>query len=189
MAMALVLAVVGGAQAVDDASVLPGLDVTETVDRLTAQHGFDCDSKEFEEGFRIELRNMVGRRLELVNEDAEGAVRSAHPVVPLRMILEWKKDGRKKGRLILQGFREPPEWDHGSNASPVAFNSTIRTLLFGKGGGPDDVISSIDVSVAFLQSDDYGPDDLVRYVSYRPYKGARDYRWRDVGTRRIWQMC
>ena len=43
MAMALVLAVVGGA--VDDASVLPGLDVTETVERLTEQHGFSCDSK------------------------------------------------------------------------------------------------------------------------------------------------
>ena len=49
-------------------------------------------------------------------------------------------------------------------------HSTIRTLLFSKGGGPDDVISSIDVSVAFLQSDDYGPDDPVRYVSC-PIKG------------------
>jgi len=29
------------------------------------------------------------------------------------MILEAKSDGRKKGRLILQGFREPRSWDRG----------------------------------------------------------------------------
>ena len=28
--------------------------------------------------------------------------------------------------LILQGFREPLEWDEGSVASPVAFASTLR---------------------------------------------------------------
>ena len=38
----------------------------------------------------------------------------------MRPQLEAKKDSRNKMRLLLQGFKEPPEWDEGSNASPVA---------------------------------------------------------------------
>ena len=37
------------------------------------------------------------------------------------------------------------------------------------------LLSSIDVSVAFLQSEEYGPDETPRYVSYRPYAGAREF--------------
>lgn len=43
---------------------------------------------------------------------------------------------------------------------------------------PGDVLSSIDVSVAFLQSDEYGPDDPVRYVSYKPYKDGKVHVFR-----------
>ena len=103
-----------------------------------------------------------------------------HKVVPLRMILEAKKDGRKKARLILQGFREPVEWDVDSNVSPVAHPSTIRSLIF-MSGEESDVLSSIDVSVAFLQSDRYGPGDPDRYVSYRPYKDGPQYVCRLLG--------
>ena len=42
-------------------------------------------------------------------------------------------------------------------------------------GEPGDVMSSIGVSVAFLQSDLYGSNDKPRYVSYRPYSGSVDY--------------
>ena len=90
------------------------------------------------------------------------------------MLLEAKKDGRRKARLILQGFKEPKSWDVDSNASPVAFPSTIKSLLF-MGGEADDIISSIDISVAFLQSREYGPDDPPRYVTYRPYSGGKEY--------------
>jgi hypothetical protein len=61
-------------------------------------------------------------------------------------------DGRKKARLVLQGFKEPEEWDLRSNVSPVAFPSTIKTLIY-KSGPAEDVISMIDVSVTFLQAD------------------------------------
>ena len=43
------------------------------------------------------------------------------------------------------------------------------------GGEETDVLSSIDVSVAFLQSELYGPEETPRYVSYRHYAGAREY--------------
>ena len=42
------------------------------------------------------------------------------------------------------------------------------------GGEKADVLCSIDVSVAFLQSAEYGPDETPRYVSYRLYAGARE---------------
>jgi len=32
--------------------------------------------------------------------------------------LEDKRDGRRKGRLVLQGFKEPAEWDVESNEAP-----------------------------------------------------------------------
>ena len=160
--------------------VLPGLDVTAAVSKLVEMHGFDCESSDFEKGYVTELTNMCGRRLELVDKREVDRVRAAYPVVPMRMILEWKKDGRKKGRLVLQGFREPAEWDIKSNASPVAFASTIRTLLFST-GRPGDVISSIDVSVAFLQADEYLEGETPRYVSYRPYKGSEEYVFRLKG--------
>ena len=78
----------------------------------------------------------------------------------------------RKARLVLQGFKEPREWDTGSNVSPVAYPSTVRSLVF-MGGEETDVLSSIDVSVAFLQSELYGPDETPRYVSYKSYAGAR----------------
>jgi hypothetical protein len=90
------------------------------------------------------------------------------------MLLEAKKDGRRKARLILQGVKEPREWDLDSNVSPVANTIAIRSLAF-CGGSSGDVLSSIDVSVAFLQSIEYGEDEPLRYVSYKPYKEAREY--------------
>ena len=96
------------------------------------------------------------------------------------MLLEAKKDGRRKARLILQGFREPTEWDLDSNVSPVCCPSVIRSLLF-MSGRAGDVISSIDVSVAFLQSELYGPDEQPRYVSYKPYSGGLEYLFRLLG--------
>ena len=59
-------------------------------------------------------------------------------------------------------------------------------------GAPDDVISSVDVSTAFLQADEFGPDEPDRYVAYAPYKGATPiikrlkgpvYGQRTAGTR------
>ena len=78
-------------------------------------------------------------------------MRQTSPIVSMRMLLGVKKDGSRKARLILQGFKEPREWDLGSNVSPVAYPSSVRSLVF-MGGEKTDVLSSIDVSVAFLQT-------------------------------------
>ena len=175
LAVALMMSVAMGA--VDGVCPLEGLDVSETVSRLASKQGIEIDPSEFEVGYCTELNHMMNRRLDLVPESEVYLVRSNNSIVPMRMILEAKKDGRRKARLVLQGFREPPEWDTKSNASPVAFPSTVRSLLF-KSGSSEDVISSIDVSVAFLQTEEYGPEEAPRYVSYKPYAGSREYVFR-----------
>ena len=91
--------------------------------------------------------------------------------IPMRMLLDTKRDGRLKARLVALGYREPKEWDTMSNSSPVADLSSIRTLIY-KAGDPNDVLSSIDVSVAFLQANPYHEDDVKRYVSYKPYSSS-----------------
>ena len=113
-------------------------------------------------GYRKELDEVTRRRLTpLVSSEVTAQVKSQ--AVKLRMVLEKKRDGRFKGRLILQGFREPKSWDGGRIDSPVASLSSIRSLLF-MSGKKGDIISSIDVSVAFLQSIEYDETDFKRYV-------------------------
>jgi hypothetical protein len=59
---------------------------------------------------------MLDKRLELSSDPAEAArIMVSEPVVSLRMQLELKKDERRKARLLLQGFKEPEEWDLVSN--------------------------------------------------------------------------
>ena len=82
------------------------------------------------------------------------------------MLLSVKRDGRRRGRLVLQGFSQPTEWDEGRSVdSPVAYQTTLRMLM--ARNGPGDVVSQRDVLVAFLQSTAYGPDERKRYCSYR----------------------
>ena len=165
----------------DIKAILPGLDVGRAVENLMFRQSVEGSAEKFAEGIVTELSHMLDKRLELIS-DPELAARlmKSEPVVSLRMQLEAKKDGRSKARLLLQGFKEPAEWDLRSNVSPVVFPSTIKTLLF-RAGPAEDVISSIDVSVAFLQADRYGPDEKPRYVSYRAYPGGPMYMFKLLG--------
>ena len=138
-------------------------------------------AEKFGDGIVTELEHMLDKRLEFIDDANEAArIMVTESVVSLRMQLEAKKDGRSKARLLLQGFKEPEEWDLRSNVSPVAYPSAIKTLIF-KAGPAEDVISSIDVSVAFLQADRYGPDEKPRYVSYKPYPGGPVYVFKLLG--------
>jgi hypothetical protein len=166
---------------VGSVSPLPGLDVRRAVDRLARRQGLECDPSEFDSPYLSELAHMMDRRFELLSpSQCEELGRLGTPVVPLRMILKTKKDSVNKARLVLQGFREPREWDVSSNVSPVAHPSTIKSLIFMK-GEEGDILSSIDVSVAFLQATEYGPDETPRYVSYDPYGDGSKYIFRLKG--------
>jgi hypothetical protein len=135
---------------------------------------------EFVLGYEKELQHMIDRRLRVLSPDGAVRLRAHSPVVSMRMLLGVKKEGRRKARQALQGFEEPEKWDTGSHVSPAAYPSTIRSLVF-MGGEKTDVLNSIDVSVAFLQSEMYGPDEIPTYVSYRPYAGAREYVFQPRG--------
>ena len=144
---------------VDDCEVL------KAVEHLTRKQKLEGIAAEFLPGYKTEIQQMLRRRLRLLGRSEATRVSREYSLGKLRMLLELKRDGRRKARLILHGFREPMEWDEGSVASPVAFASTLRMLLF-TAGPRSDVISVNDVSVAFLQSDPYPEDQTPRYVSY-----------------------
>ena len=161
--------------------VLPGLDLEQATEILMRRQNLEGSAEKFGDGINTELEHMLDKRLELIDNPKEAArIMVTESVVSLRMQLEAKKDGRSKARLLLQGFKEPAEWDLRSNVSPVAYPSAIKTLIF-KAGPASDVISSIDVSVAFLQADRYGPDEKPRYVSYKPYPGGPVYVFKLLG--------
>ena len=80
--------------------------------------------------------------------DAEEMTEALKSAVPIRMNLEAKRDGRKKGRLIVQGFKEMLKFLRGQTDSPVANLSTIRSLLFlGVGRGDYHIIDRSHISL------------------------------------------
>jgi hypothetical protein len=152
----------------------------EAVSRLMLKQGLEGTADSFLPGYKKEISEMLKRRLRLLGPSEAKSVRLANNLGRLRMILELKRDDRRKARLILQGFREPVEWDEGSVASPVAYPSSIRTFLF-HSGPRTDVISTNDVSVAFLQSDPYSLDQAPRYVAYKAYRESIEWIFQLLG--------
>ena len=72
---------------------------------------------------------------------------------------------------------EPKSWKQGvSTDSPTIMASSARQMVatgLEPGDDPeDDCISVGDVAKAFLKGEAYGPDERVRYVKYKAYKGA-----------------
>ena len=153
----------------------PGLldkdDAFKAIAQLQRQQRVSGSAADWLPGYLTELEAVGKLRLRELPPEQAAVVRRTHLVPKLRMILEEKRDGRRKGRLILQGFAEPYAWDCGrSNASPVAYMGSIRAFLATRRKG--DRLSGRDVSVAFLQSDAYADDEQDRYVSYKAHKRA-----------------
>ena len=144
---------------------------SEAVAQLLKQQQRVGTVEEWLPGYKSELDEVTRRRLRPLTPEEVQRVGAASKAVRLRMNLEPKRDGRRKARLILQGFREPKSWDRGTTDSPVATMSTVRAIVFMM-GLPGDILSSIDVSTAFLQSEAYDPHDEPRYVNYQPCKSA-----------------
>ena len=78
-------------------------------------------------------------------------------------------------RLLLKWCMQPQEWT-GKSDSPTAMTLTIN-MLVAIGVDPadpdivdlaDNVVSTGDVSTAFLVADDYGHEEQARYVGYKP---------------------
>ena len=166
----------------------------DIVHRLLERDGVDVIGAEIDDwvmGYDKEVTAMVDRRLdELHGEEAEH-VRRRRLAVRMRMVLRAKRDGRKKGRLVLQGFMEPRWWHTGPTDSPVVAMSTIKTIVF-MAGNDGDVLSSVDIDVAFLQADEFDPSEPTRYCSYKPHPDAVErffrmrgpiYGSRDAGMR------
>ena len=120
--MSMCLAATGSVSTVYEGEILPGLDTAGSVESLMVRQSMPGVASDYYAGYETELKHMLGRRLELLSEVEAERVIASQPVVSLRMLLEAKKDGRRKARLVLQGFKEPLEWDTDSNASPVAFS-------------------------------------------------------------------
>ena len=143
----------------------------ETVRILMNKQGKKGSVQDWIQGYSDEINNVKSKRLkEIVYGDLNDDMKRS--AIPMRMILEEKRDGRKKGRLVAIGYREPMANGGRSNGSPVSDMSTIKSLLF-KSGSPEDIICSIDVSVAFLQADPYPDGSPKKYVSYKPHRYAR----------------
>lgn len=156
-------------------------EAVKAVEHLMLRQKLSGSASEFLPGYKTEVRQMLKRRLRLLGPAEATRVSREYSLGKLRMLLELKRDGRKKARLILQGFREPTDWDEGSVTSPVAFASTLRLLLF-TAGLRSDIISVNDVSVAFLQSDPYPPEQSPRFVSYDMYRNSVQHVFQLLGS-------
>jgi len=154
--------------------------VLQAVTELHRRQKMTGAPSDFVGPYLLEYASVKGRRLrELTPEQAE-VVRAKCLAPKLRMLLAIKRDGRRKCRLILQGFSEPEAWDEGRSVdSPVAYYTTVRMLLAKSGKGH--VITKRDVSVAFLQSDGYTPEEAVRYCRWTQYKGAPEKYYQLLG--------
>ena len=133
-------------------SQLRGLDSAEAVRRLMSRQQLEGQPREFVPGYEKELQHMIDTRLRFLSPGERARVRVNNQAVSMRMLLGVKKDGRKSQAGILQGFKEPTEWDTGSNINPVAYPNTIRSLVF-MGGEGTDVLSSIDVGACSLPAE------------------------------------
>ena len=142
----------------------------DIVKHLIAKQNKKGDVNDWIKPYQEEFMQVKNRRLEPIT-DLDMIKQIQVDALPLRMILETKRDGRLKARLVAIGFKEPRHWDITSNSSPVVAINTIRAFLF-MAGLTTDVYSSIDISVAFLQSNPYDEDAPKRYVVYKPHRYA-----------------
>ena len=154
----------------------PGGKTYEIVAKLMRDQGLQGDPKAFIPGYYKEINTVTTLRLKPVSPEVAAYIRSKKLAVRLKMLLEVKKDNRRKGRLVLQGFRAPAWWKMGPTDSPVVATSALRALIFRRDRihGQREILSQFDFDVAFLQADQFGADERVKHVTYRPHPGYPD---------------
>ena len=97
-----------------------------------------------------------------------------------REILEYKRSGVWKARVVIQGFKEDKEELDGPGfiySSNVVGLAAVRRAMLG-GRRPGHSTMQVDISTAFLQSDLFSPDDPPRYLMLKDpvTKGRRYFR-------------
>ena len=118
--------------------------------------GEEADVRGYMEAFKTEYENVKRRRLKAVSPEVAANVRRRRLAVRLRMLLSRKKCGRKKGRLVLQGFMEPKWWGCGARDSPVVAASTLKAMVWRRHRGQRRRrrrrlgLSCIDMTEAYL---------------------------------------
>ena len=106
--MASILSATGAANAMmETESPLPGLDTQRAVEVLLRRQSLRNEASEFTEGYETELRHMLDKRLTLLTPAEAREIVGKEHVVPMKMQLEPKKDGRRKSRPVLLGYLEP----------------------------------------------------------------------------------
>ena len=90
-----------------DTTVAPSSVESEALSQLLKQQKRLGTLTEWLPGCRADLSEVTCRRLRPLPTDEVNRVGAVGKAVRLRMNLEPKRDGRRKCRLILQGFREP----------------------------------------------------------------------------------
>ena len=152
---------------------VPGGEVYEIVKQLMKLQNLEGDPQDFIPGYKKELATVTKMRLKEVSPAVAKYVREKKLAVRLRMILEVKRDMRRKGRLVLQGFRAPSWWRIGATDSPVVATAGLRALIFrrDKQAGSREILSQFDFDVAFLQANGFAVTEPTRHVSYRPHPG------------------
>ena len=83
-----------------------------------------------------------------------------------RELLEFKRSGVWKARVVVQGFRESKELLDGPDfiySSNVVGLSSVRRILLTKCPSRH-AIAQVDISTAFLQSDMFPPGSPARYL-------------------------
>ena len=116
----------------------------ETVKYLINRQNKKGTVTDWLQGYRDEIKHIKDRRLITIEDDSVSDYIKKNSL-PMRMILEYKRDGRHKGRLVAIGYLEPYHWDIKSNSSPVSDMSSVKILLY-EAGNSNDIISSVDIS-------------------------------------------
>ena len=134
--------------------------------------------------YHLELNSLLSTVLREVKEgDAEwDAARANHTTC--RALLEWKRQGLWKCRVVIQGHKENklaldgPDFEY---ASDVVGLTAIRALFL-KPLQKGEAIGQLDISTAFLQSDMFKEDEPPRYLMLPdPVTGTKRY-FRQLGV-------
>ena len=113
------------------------------------------DEFQWRSSIEKELNSMAERKVfgDRIQEIPKGT-----RALGTRWIFKTKSDGRKKARLVAQGYTQIPGVDYSESFAPVVANSTVHvilviTLYMVKNSDSDWVCDVIDVETAFLNAD------------------------------------